>query len=227
MVIDELKEFQQSFDTILKKYHLEKSWLAQIVFEAIWCGTGSLRLPSSFSEGLDISLLKDIKNKLAEQEKSRRSANRGVPSLTEDTNENDDELLGFPMIQTFPRLLPFQFSEKFGIYDNPAEYQKKAVEEYRHYLDNYFEIIKECLKKDGYKLSRGDNYDLQSIKRLVYWNNSNFEYLWEVIPSIPEFEKVEMKNEKQVKSIEDRLRKSFEDYAKLDLPVRPYGKKRN
>ena len=128
-----------------------------------------------------------------------------------------------------PRFLPpaetFQF---FPFYDilfcSFEDYEKVAVNAYRKHIKAYLDEIKCALQKHGFKRMKTEDY--KQIHRLVIWNQHEFKYLWEIIPYIPEFEKVDTNNERQVKSVVDVLRKSFQKFEELNLPVRPYGNKR-
>ena len=55
---------------------------------------------------------------------------------------------------------------------------------------------------------------------------SDFENLWEIVPHVDDLGQIDMKNDGQVKSAVDRLRKAFKLFESFDLPVRAWKKKR-
>ena len=81
-------------------------------------------------------------------------------------------------------------------------------------------IIEESLNKYGYKKQQGNTPKYERVKWLVIWNRSSFEFLWEIIQHITEFDGIDVTNIKQYKQTEDKLRKAFKDFEKFDLPVR-------
>ena len=99
-----------------------------------------------------------------------------------------------------------------AIYYRFEYYQKQAVEAYKQHLQTYFQIVKASLKKFGYKEHRGDQYDYERLKWLVYWNTnicSKEELLQEIMNTTnPDIDP---------STINKAFSKFFQDY---DLPVR-------
>ncbi len=67
--LEPLIKFQNDFDSLLKKFCLEKEWLAESVFLAIWNGTGKLQMESTFIETFSEELLDEIMKNLGQKKK--------------------------------------------------------------------------------------------------------------------------------------------------------------
>jgi hypothetical protein len=199
-----LIEFQNDFDSLLKKFYLNKEWLGKSAFRAIWNGTGKLQINGYFREIIPEQIKVEIENTL-------KIPNNKLPFR--ETN--------------IPLPNPFTYEEPYLIYDSFKHYEERAVEAYRLHLRNYLDAVQKSLKNHGYKNKQGNTYSFEGLQRLVYWNFSNFVCLWEVIQRIPEFEKVDVNNLKKRKEKVGILRKSFKEFERFDLPVRPYGDDRN
>jgi hypothetical protein len=204
--LEELMDFQRKFDDITTRFYLKKQWLADAVFLAIWDGTGKLKTHNFYSEDLDLKLLSEIEEEL------------GCAPKDENEFEKMIRLRG-----NIPLPNPFVFDEPFSLLGDFKNYEKRAIKAFRQYLHQYFAIVKKSFKKHGHKTLRGDEYDYQQVQRLVIWNISDFECLWEVIQHIPEFYDVDVNEDTETYKCEEKLRKSFKKYEKYDLPVRPYG----
>ncbi len=110
------------------------------------------------------------------------------------------------------------------------DFEKAAKAAFKNHLRDYIKKTAEQAKAHGYKLATGKNA-LSNVKWLVYWNNSKVEYLWEILPEIPEFEYIDkIKDEQRKKKVQDaasnKLEKAFKEFERFDLPVRPFGNNR-
>lgn len=210
--INKLEEFQKSFDSLLENYCLEKFWLAKSVFGAIWNGLGKLQMESVYMEEIPKEVALEIQDKLK------------IPRQILRVPYGDDVEIPQFGENSIPNTKPFTYKEPYSIYSSFKNYEQKAVEAYRQHINDYLIAIKDSFKKHGYAEHRGDAFDYDQVQRLVYWNISNFVYLWEIVESIPEFHEVNIKNESEVNSATNRLISTFELCKKFDLPVRPYGR---
>ncbi len=82
------------------------------------------------------------------------------------------------------------------------------------------------MKKYGYKSNQGNSNKYEGVDWLVLWNDSKVEYLWEIIQQITKFEGTDMNNEISVDKATDIIRKKFEQFEQLDLPIRPWKRNR-
>ena len=211
--MEKLREFQNAFDNLIETLCLDKASLARSAFRAIWNGTGKLQMETSYYEDIPQEIIDEIKNRL------------GINPIfvkAYDGLHQVPDLFG----NNIPPPKPFLYEEPYWIYHSFEKYEKEAIEAYREHLHSYFKIIEESFKKYGYKRPQGNSIKYERLKWLVLWNNSVFDYLWEIIQHIPEFYKVDINNLSQKEQTEDKLRKAFKGFERLDLPVRPFGIKR-
>lgn len=193
--LEPLTQFQNDFDSLLKKFCLEKEWLAESVFRAIWNGTGKLQMEASFMEDIPGEVTIEIESKL---------------KITPPNHLFDRDSIPLPN--------PFRYQERYWIYFPFDYYEEKAVEAYRKHLHDYFKIIKESLKKHGYKEPQGDKYDYERVKWLVLWNINPLtkdELLQEIADTTGNFFDA------------STIDKAFRNFKKYDLPVRRATRKRN
>ncbi|HMQ04877.1 MAG TPA: hypothetical protein PKD26_13235 [Pyrinomonadaceae bacterium] len=232
--------FCEAFRSFLEKYRLYNSGfsevsnhaLAHVIYFAVFIGEPNVinaggMLQSSYPE----DLLEKLWSKFPKDEWVRLFEKKLKYVLqSEELSGIDLQLLEeYKREQHVPRYLPpaenFQF---FPPYDNLlgsfAEYEEKAVGAFRDHIRAYLKELKEELANHGIKRYKAE--DPSQIHRLVIWNQHDFEHLWEVIEHIPEFSRVDVRNDRQVRSAVDTLRKSFTKLERFNLPVRPFGKKR-
>ena len=84
--------------------------------------------------------------------------------------------------------------------------------------------MSKAFEENGFKRKHVDNYN--KTEWLFILNKYKFEYLWEILEHIPEFNKIILNNKIQVESATDRLRQAFKKCEKFGLPVRSFGKNR-
>jgi len=234
-------KFANEFLSFLKKYHLYNEnftevanhSLASIVYYAVFTGEPYvLNYPQTVSVIYPNALLEEIWGKQQKEDWIRHIEKKfqsQYPANAEIDERDQNFINRYKQNIQIPRILPpaenFQFYPPYDLFLSFKEYEQTAVEAYRKHILSYLEEIKTKLKKHGIKRYKRDDYS--QIKRLVIWNQYDFEKLWEILPYIPEFEHIDLKNDEiQVKSAVDVLRKTFKKYESFNLPVRPYGKKR-
>ncbi len=167
-ILNEFEDFQKSFADLLEKHQLEKDWLASIVFQAIWDGTGQLQYYSSYGENLPSELIEDIKKKLEEEKPFWKKKDFWEK---EDSNEITGLIpTGIALQNLIPHPDAFQYQESLSLFFSFEEYEEKAIEAYRQHLKRYFTIIHQSLKEHGYKSGRGKPHDYTRVKWLVWWN---------------------------------------------------------
>jgi len=193
--IQRLKDFQNAFDKLLEKFCLEKEWLAEIIFRAIWDGSGKLQMYRYFSEDLNFELIADIKAKLGQEIKI----------------EGDNETI-FALEGGVPLHNPFVCSEHW-FYERFEDYEEKAVEEYRKFIRKYLAVIKELFEKQGYK-SKRRSYDYKRVRWLIWWNIKR----WDKGKILAEIDK-ELQEKEKFYSL-SAIDKAFHRFKKYDLPVR-------
>ncbi len=168
---------------------------------------------SSFWEEIPKEVIDEINNRL-ETKTSFFNADR------------EEKVTRLAIPNNIPMLPPFVYKAQYLIYDSFEEYEENAMIAYREHLHNYFNIIKESLKKYGYKSNQGNSNKYEGVDWLVLWNDSKVEYLWEIIQQITKFEGTDMNNEISVDKATDIIRKKFEQFEQLDLPIRPWKRNR-
>lgn len=197
LITKELQDFQNKFYAILEKFHLEKKWLANLAFKAIWNGTGQLKYYDDFAEFPSDEIIKDIKK-----------------AFNRDTSQH-------PGVQE-PKEIPlpdlFRYQEHFSLPTSPKKYIKEAVEAYEQHLHRYFAVIEEVLKKHDYKSTKGDKHDYTRVKWLVWrifrkWDNERI---------LEEIEKETRNGKKYGKFLDiSTVEKAFTAFKNFDLPVPP------
>ncbi|HQU85613.1 MAG TPA: hypothetical protein PKY59_20935 [Pyrinomonadaceae bacterium] len=233
-------KFVKEFLSFLKKYHLYNEGfsdvanhaLASIVYYAVFKGEPyALNYAQTVTPSYPKALLEEMwgKRQKADWVKFIEKKILSNYPANAEIDEHDQNIIDrYKQNIEIPRILPpaesFQFYPPYDLFLSFKEYEENAVEAYRKHILSYLEEVKTKLKKHGIKRFKRDDYS--QIKRLVIWNQHNFEKLWEILPYIPEFENIDPNNEIQVKTAVDVLRKSFKKYESFNLPVRPYGKKR-
>lgn len=221
--MDKLTGFQKAFDSLLNDFYLDKPWLAFSVFIAIWSGTGKLLInaPETIDEKIEKEITEELEQLLGKVEIEESNKLKLKHPLVGISDGYDYSGYSIPLNN------PFTYEEEFKLWMSIENYEEAAISQYRQHLHEYFRIIRKVLKNRGHKETRGDSHDYENLQRLVYWNKSAYEFIWEVIQDIPEFSKVRLDNKRQVDSTVDKLRKSFNKYQEFDLPVRPFGVNRN
>jgi hypothetical protein len=119
---------------------------------------------------------------------------------------------------------PIHQFRNYDIFEDMKNYEKMAVEAYRKHIKLYLENIKSVFKKYGFKRNKKDEYT--QTEWLVIWNKYSFEFLWEIITNIPEFQNTDSNNDDERNKVVDNLRKAFDKFKRFGLPVRPYGNNR-
>jgi len=203
-----LIEFQKSFDALLADFYLEKQWLARSVFEAIWDGTGILKIEFFFIEAVPQEILREIENRLETETvffNDRYEKKKFSPSF-----ENN-----------IPLPKPFVYRGLYWIENAFEKYEDQAVKAYREHIHNYFKIIEESFKKFGYKQKTGKKYSYERVKWLVWWNVEG----WNKNKILEEIEK-ESRNEKEIGNELDisTIDKAFRKFKSYDLPVMKKGR---
>lgn len=215
------KEFTVKFLQILKQYKLYDEryyesinlWLAHSVYSAARLNYAQLiippaLIPATFSEELLDELWKDLSpQQWIEAELLR----------FEEIDANQSEIDYYVQNPFRPNVLPPAKSFQFVTYDiflDMRQYEKMAMEAYRKHIKAYLQEIQNALKKHGWKRNKSEDYD--RVHWLVLWNKFNFQYLWEIIQPIEEYCGVYVNVE--------TVRKAFNKFKKLGLPVKPFGK---
>jgi hypothetical protein len=161
--IDSLIEFQTDFDSVLSKFRLEKEWLAESVFWAIWNGTGKLQIESSYMEEIPKEITLEIEEKL------------GISREFLVLPQKNETIEISPLWEgRIPPPKPFTPEEEYWIYSPFEEYEEKAVKAYRQHLQNYFDVIKESFKKHEYKKHQGRQRDFERLEGLVFYIVKNW-----------------------------------------------------
>lgn len=161
--LEALTEFQNDFDLLLKRFRLEKEWLAESVFRAIWSGTGKLQIEASYIEEIPKEITLDIEKRLGISREFLKLPNKDEPIEITPLWEGE-----------IPPPEPFTFQEQYWIYSSFEEYKEKAAEAYRKHLENYFEVIKETFENQGYKKKQGRPHDFERVKWLVFYIVKNW-----------------------------------------------------
>lgn len=192
----ELYEFQGKFDALMAELLLTKEWLARSAFFAIWDGTGILRTEASYVESISREITLEIDGKLG----------RAVPDKASDWYLDSINHGGIPK----PR--PFTYEEDYWIYYPFEHYEGLAVEAYKKHLREYFAVVKETLKANGFAEHRGDQYKYERLKWLVHWNltQCSKDQLLQKIA-------VETNNDEIDLST---VNKAFKKFATYELPLR-------
>jgi hypothetical protein len=195
--LQKLTAFQNAFDSLLTKFCLEKEWLAEIVFRAIWDGTGKLQMFRYFSEEFNSELIADIKANLG-QKNELKSGNEVISALEE----------GIPLHAPFVYNEPW-FFERFEVYE------EAAVKAYRKFIHEYLKVIKELFEKYDYKPKR-KNYDYKRVKWLVWWNIKQWDKSLILEEIDKEFQEKEIEKYYSLSTVD----KAFHRFKKYDLPIR-------
>lgn len=251
LLLEKCSDFGVKFRDFLKKYHLynedfsevSNNGLAEIVLTAVYlgnpkiCNAGGF-LPSNYPNDLLQELwetrpqsewIEQLEKKIGDYSTAEVELNEYQLRVLNDYKDNIHPPKFLPPAQNFQFLPPFDISI------DAETYEEEAVKAYRTHIRSYLNKIVIALKKHGFKQYKTDDYD--QINRLVIWNSLNCDYLWESIQPIAEYEedffidkktkeKLDLNNPAHRKKAEDKLRKAFEDFEKLNLPVRPFGTKR-
>jgi hypothetical protein len=117
-----------------------------------------------------------------------------------------------------------QINAEFDIRYDADFYEKMAIEAYARHIRSHLNEIKTALKKHGFKRNNADDYS--RTEWLVIWNKHKVEFLWEILPYIPDFQDVNANNEGESRKAENSLEKAFKKFEKFELPIRPFGRKR-
>ncbi|NNE98006.1 MAG: hypothetical protein HKN25_03190 [Pyrinomonadaceae bacterium] len=235
-------EFASKFRTFLRKYHLfnegysdvSNNALANVVLTAVFIGKSNILnsgglLSTSYPNDLLTELWKTRSQTEWLEAHEKKFNDLGVPDMLA-KYKSKRRLPFLPPSKKYrlPRFLPsaekFQFFPPYDISMDMEDYKKAAVDAYRKHLDSYFDEIRDSLKRHGF--TRYKQRDHALINRLVIWNSLECKYIWEAISSIPEFENVDVNDQRQRKSTEGKIIKSFREFESLNLPIRPYGNKR-
>jgi hypothetical protein len=131
-------------------------------------------------------------------------------------------------MKTFPfKHLPppmmFDFRH-YNIYEDMENYEKMAVKAFKEHIKNYTRRITNAFNENGFKRNNTDDYS--RTEWLVIWNKHKVEFLWEILPYIPDFQDVNANNEDESRKAENSLEKAFKKFEKFELPIRPFGRKR-
>jgi hypothetical protein len=203
--IDNFEDFLNRFDGLIERFCLEKHWLAQSLFLAIWNGSGKLQTASSYMESVPEEILDEIKERLGRNEPNQKENTSALRPLNTIYDPN------------IPLPDSFNYKEIYRISTPFEYYEESAIEAYRQHLQDYFRIIKESFKKFGYKELQGDTYNYERLKWLVWWNVKK----WDKTKIVEENER-ETREDKEIgKEIEiSTINKAFNQFKSYDLPVR-------
>lgn len=206
-------------------------WLAHSVLCQVEAGTPYLIIPlTKIVYELPFQMLEDLWRELPELEQTLIMKNQesyfkemGDFHFFKHYFESLDIFMKTYPFKTLPQPMMFDF-RAYSIYEDVENYEKAAVKAFKEHIKNYTRRMSNALDENGFKRNKTDDYS--QTEWLVIWNKHKVEYLWEIIPHIPEFSEVKLSDEIQIKSITDRLRKAFIKFKKFGLPIRPFGKKR-
>jgi hypothetical protein len=200
--LESLTKFQYDFDSLLKKFRLEKEWLAESVFRAIWNGTGKLQIEPSYIEEIPKRLTLEIEKKL------------GIIREFLELPSGNKLIEISPLWEGgIPPPKPFTFHEQYWIYDSFEKYEEQAVEAYRQHVQDYFKTIEELFEKYGYKKHQGRQSDFERVRWLVFYivkNHTSTKIIGDINledstfwAAIKEFEKFDLPTKKKIHTPEN------------------------
>ncbi len=193
-----LIKFQEDFDLLLKEFYLEKQWIAMPVFEAIWDGTGKLKMDPRCLVSVPEKVVIEIKDKLEKKQTDNSE------------NNSDPEKNALYANIRIPSIKPFTYEEEYTIASNLEEYENNAVEAYRQHLHHYLIVIKDAYEKSGYKHQRRP-YEYKRVEWLVWWN----------IKQLTAKDIAQKVCETTSKNVtEQAIKKALEKFINYDLPFR-------
>jgi len=227
-ILEEFKLFDENYG------YETNEWLCYALFFTVYSGSIYLRpMPTSpyplFSQEMLVELWEmfplDFRNLVKNRAylRHKKTGSAKFNKVLDSHFQSWETLKDTPF---FPMHLPnfFLMFDSYDVFEDLQDYEKRATKFFNDALQAYLKIIQHTLKKHGYRPNKSDNYS--QIEWLVIWNKYQVEYLWEIIPYIPEFSKVDPSNKIEAVNTSDKLRQAFKKCGNFGLPVRPFGKKR-
>jgi len=204
-------------------------WLAHSVLCQVEAGIPYLMTPMRQIFGLPSKMLEELWRELPEVEQVLLMRAQEIQYKQEGSfnwhkeqfKSLDDFMKTFPF-KTLPPAPMFGFRE-YNIFEDMENYEKMAVEAYKQHIKNYTKRMSNALN-ECFKRNKADEYC--QTEWLVIWNKHTVKYLWEILPYITDFQKVDLNNTNAKIAAVDRLETAFNKFEKFDLPVRPFGRKR-
>lgn len=215
------QKFATRFFQILNQFRLfderytdvANNWLARSLYTAICMGHPQLVMPPSM---IFASFSEDLLNELWKDSSPEEWIKAEMIRFRE-IGADEADIERYKQKPFRPFVLPSAKSFQFVTYDiflDMQQYEKMAMKAYREHIKAYLRDIQNNLKKYGWKRKKLEDYD--RVHWLVLWNKFDFQYLWEIIQPIEQYCNVSVNIE--------TVRKAFNKFKKLGLPVKPFGK---